>query len=120
MAEVEFQYEGIKTVIQCTEDQKMSDICNLFISKSGKKENEIYYSYDGKSGSQFDQNLIFKEMANSLDKARKKMNVLVANINKDKNNNSIIKSKYVICPKCNESIKLKIDNFKINLFGCKK
>ena len=31
----------------------------------------------------------------------------------------IIKSKEIICPKCNENILIKIDNYKINLFNCK-
>ena len=117
MAEVEFQINGISILIQCNEDQKMADICRLFASKSKINENEIYYSYDGKAGSLFDKNLTFYEMANSYDKKRKKMNILVAN--KSKNVEKVIKSKYVICPLCKEISKMEIKSYKINIFGCK-
>ena len=42
MAQVEFQYNSISTIIQCNEDQKMSEICNNFISKSNLDENNIF------------------------------------------------------------------------------
>ena len=119
MASVEFQYNGTITVIQCKEDQKMKEICNNFIIKSKIKENEIYYFYDGKAGLQFNKELTFIQMANSLDKTRKKMSILVYDINNDNENKSKIKSKNIICPKCNEDIKMNIKNYKINLIGCK-
>ena len=77
MTQAEFQYNGVSTIIQCQENQKMSEICNNFISKSHLNENEINYFYDGKGGSQFNKNLTFKQMANAIDKERKKMNILV-------------------------------------------
>ena len=119
MASVEFQYNGIMTVIQCQENQKMKEICNNFIIKSKIKENEIYYFYDGKAGAQFNQELTFIQMANSLDKTRKKMSILVYDIANNDENKSKIKSKNIICPKCNEDIKMNIKNYKINLIGCK-
>ena len=119
MAQVEFQYNGNMTIIQCQEDQRMEDICNAFINKVNIKENKIYYFYDGKGGSQFNKNLTFNEMANSFDKTRKIMSVLVID-NENINENKIkIKSKNIICPKCNENIKISIKNYKINLFECK-
>ena len=38
-AQVEFQFEGNSTTIQCTEGQKMADICKIFISKTEINEN---------------------------------------------------------------------------------
>ena len=119
MAQVEFQYNGNMTIIQCQEEQKMEDICNNYLNKINLKENEIYYFYDGKGGAQFNKNLTFNQMANSFDKTRKMMSILVIdneNINNDKVN---IESKNIICPKCNENIKLSFKNYKINLFECK-
>ena len=72
MAQVEFQYNGTNTIIQCQLDQKMLEICNNFQSKSNINEININYCYDGKGGSQFNKNLTFYQMAYSLDKARKK------------------------------------------------
>ena len=120
MAQVEFQYNGTNTIIQCQENQKMSEICTNFVTKAHINENEINYFYDGKGGAEFNKNLTFNQMANSMDKIRKKMNILV--ISQDDtiiDNNNIIRSKNIICPECNEDIKMKINNYKIDLFECK-
>ena len=121
MAQVEFQYNGINNTIQCNEDQKMQEICNDFISKLNLDEKDLNYIYNGEGGKQFDKNLTFNEMANSYDKARKKMTILVIdNNNIDNKNNLLIRSKRIICPECGEDIKIKkIENFKIDLFECK-
>jgi len=118
MTQVEFQYNGVRTIIPCKKDQKMEEICNNFINKSNLKESEIYYFYDGKGGKEFDKNLTFNEMANSFDKTRKKNTILVNDndiINKD---NSKFKLKNIICPECKENVKMKLKNYEINLFGC--
>ena len=65
MAQVEFQYDGISTIIQCKEDQKMSEICNNFITKSNINENNINYIYDGKGYKQFDKDIAFNQIANT-------------------------------------------------------
>ena len=124
MAEVEFQYNGISTIIQCKEDQTMYEICNTFISKAHLNENNINYVYNGKGGKQFDKNLTFNQIANSYDKTRKKMNILVIdnsnNKENDNDNNILIRSKNIICPDCGEDIKIKnIENYKIDLYECK-
>ena len=120
MAQVEFQYNGISTIIQCQEDEKMIQIFNTFIIKSNIIENGLIYCYDGKRVSQFDNNITFNEMANPLDKQRKKMNILVINNeNINDNNNNIIKSKNIICPECGDNIRIEIKNFKINSYECK-
>ena len=119
MAQVEFLYNGIICLIQCQEAQKMEDICNIFISKSNINENNIYFFYDGKGGSQFNKKATFIQMANSFDKARKKMSILVYDKDAMDNINSKMKSKNIICPQCNELIKMNIDNYSINLFECK-
>ena len=121
MASVEFIYNGISTIIQCLENQKMEEICNNFIKKVNINENEIYYFYDGKGGAQFNKQLTFSQTANSIDKSRKKMNILVYNIrdtNINDNNNSKMKTR-IICPQCKDDIRISIKNYKINLFKCK-
>ena len=65
MAQVEFQYDGISTIIQCNEDQNMSEICNNFITKSNINENNINYIYDGKGYKQFDKDIAFNQIANT-------------------------------------------------------
>ena len=117
MAQVEFHCEGIITTIQCQEDQKMSEIFNSFAFKANISENEISYSYNGKVLSQNDKNLTFIQIANTMDKERKKMNILVIKI--EKQPEMIIRSKNIICPECNRDIKMKINNrYNIDLYGC--
>ena len=117
MAEVEFQYNGTKTVIQCKEGQKIGEIFDRFISKSNINENDINYFYNGKSFTQINKDLTFNQMANSLDKERKKISILAINNEIEPDKTHII-SKNIICPKCGRDIKMNINNYKINLYGC--
>ena len=133
-----FQYV---TFIKCQEDEKISNICNNFLRKSGLNGNGIKYFYSGKGGDEFDQNLTFNEMANSIDQKRKKMTFIVLqdtnnkninnpdapNINNNitinndnKQINSINKkiSKYIICPECGDPIRMEMNEYKINLYKC--
>ena len=114
MTQVEFQYNGINSIIQCKEDQTMFEICNNFISKSHLNEKNINFVYNGKGGKQFDKNLTFNQMANSYDKTRKKMNILVIANDTINNKDELIRAKNILCPKCGEDIKIKdIENYKI-------
>ena len=79
MAEVEFHYEENITIIQCKEDQKMSDIFNTFISKLNINQNKINYYYEGKIVSKTDKNLTFNHLANLFDKSKKKMKIFAEN-----------------------------------------
>ena len=116
MAQIEFQYNETNTLIKCHEDETIEDICNKFITESKMNENEIKYYYDGKNLE--DKKLAFNQMANPIDKTRKKMNIIV--IKKEiLSENPIVQAKQIICPKCHENIKMNINNFKINLFDCK-
>ena len=121
MAQVEFQYKGLNTIIQCDENEKITNIIERFSSKAQIDKNIIYFTYDGKSGYEFNKELTFIQMANLIDKERKKMNILVNDdINDTKEDeNTFIKSKNIICPKCGENIKIKIENYKITLYECK-
>ena len=117
MAEVEFIFNGVKTIIQCKLNEKMESICQKFIDKSHLSKNNIYYSYDAKSG--INGELTFEEIANSDDKKRKKMSILAFDNNFKNKEEDIIKSKHIICPECKENIKMDIKDFKINLYDCK-
>ena len=123
MVETEFIYTGVKTVIQCKEDDKMKDICQKFQEKAKIDNNiNIFYSYNDQVG--FNEELTFGEVANSEDKRRNKMIILVNDLINDNNQNEIrnkdiMKSKNIICPKCKENIKMDIKDYKINLYECK-
>jgi len=53
-------------------------------------------------------------MANSIDKERKKMKILILSSEKQDNNKKFIRPKNIICPECGEDIKIKIENYMIN------
>jgi len=98
MATAIFTYNGEKTSIQCKDGDKMGDICNKYISKNGLNKNSLIFIY---GGNQINYNLKFNEQANTIDKERKEINILVYENNE--NNDNELK-----CPKCHEP--LNIDN----------
>ena len=49
MAQIEFQYNEINTLIKCNENDSIEEICNKFIAGSKLNESEIKYYYDGKN-----------------------------------------------------------------------
>ena len=117
MAQVEFSYNGINTIVQCNLDEKMKDICKKFKDKAQIGNKNIFYTYDGKIG--IHEELTFEEIANREDKGRSKMNIIVFENEFEINTNDIIKSKNIICPDCKENIKMDIKDYKINLYKCK-
>ena len=114
---VEFIYEGIITIIQCNPNDKLKDIFLNFTNKTQTDINKLVFLY---SGGLINGELTFLESANSEDKLRNKMSILVNKIEDDSTiKEAIIKSKEIICPKCLEISKLKIKNYKVKLFDCK-
>ena len=118
MSKVIFNFNGMKTVIQCNTTSKMEDICKKFISKIGKDINTINFLYNGEK---IDFSLTFYEQANIIDRKANEMNVLVYEklLSNIKDDNLPIKSKEIICPKCWDNCRINIQNYKIKLFGCK-
>ena len=94
MAKVNFTYEGMKTVIQCSKADKMRTICSKFGTKMDVDINSLIFIYNG---SLINLELTFNEQANSTDKNRLEMNVIA---NKNENETDIK------CPKCNHIIKI--------------
>ena len=116
-SQMEFNYGGAKTIIQCREDEKLKDIFKIFKSKVNAENKTLIYKYNGNIIQ--NEEYTFNEIANVEDKKRNKMNILVnENISKTQQN-YLIKSKNIICPECKEDIKIKIQDYEINLFECK-
>ena len=93
-AKVVFNFEGIDTMIQCTNEEKMKYICERYGTKLQKNINTLLFLY---GGNQLRFESSFEQVANSLDKAKKEMKVLVYTKESDD----------LICPKCGEKIKIK-------------
>ena len=115
---VEFNYEGCLLKIQCNPDEKMEDILKKFATKVLKKKEQFYFIY---GGGMINEKLTFKEQVNVNDQKRNAMSILVNKIDDESNQerHSLKKSKYIICPKCKESARISINNYKIEIYGCK-
>ena len=97
----------------------MKNIISNFSGKANIDRDSLYFSYNGKAGKDFDEELTFSQTANTFDKTKKKMVILAYDLDKEENSKTIVKSNNVICPTCGEIVRISINNYKISLFDCK-
>ena len=93
MAKVIFIFNGIKTMIECLKGDKMGNICSKFASKIDIDMNLLNFLYES---NKVNLNLSFEQQANSNDKDRNEMNILVYKLEKEE----------YAYPKCGENIDL--------------
>ena len=74
--EIEFNYQGQITNIQCNTQDNVNNIFQKLINKLNIDINLIYFLY---SGNIIEGNIIIEKIINNADKERKKMNILVNN-----------------------------------------
>jgi len=119
MVEIEFYFRGSITSIQSNFNDSMKKICMNFAQKVSIDLNNIFFCYNG---NKINMNLKCSDVIKNLDKERKKMSIVVNEINDTIINtkNMMIKANYPICPKCLENSKIQIKDYKINIFGCAK
>ena len=117
--QIEFNFNGVNTIIQCKKDTKLKDIYKSFRFKAKLEKKALIFMYNGNTVQ--NDELTFNEIANSEDKKRNKMNILIveAEIPLPPQLQNIIKSKSIICPECKEDIKFSVDDYIINLFECR-
>ncbi len=116
MAQIEFIQNSKYTNIQCNFNETFKDILKRYINITGNDLNSVYYLYSGNIIEKIEE-LTFNKIANKMDKERNKMTIQINKINNEEE--SIIKSKIIICPKCYECAEIKIKDYKVNLYGCK-
>ena len=97
-------------------DEIWKDIIQKYAIKSGIDIETVYFVY---SGNTINQEYSVNQIINSDDKISKKIRILVNDIQKTINNSKIVNSKNIICPICQEDIKIKIKDYKIFLYDCK-
>jgi len=118
--QIVLNYNGVNTTMQCRKDEKLKDIFKNFIFKTSAEDKILIYMYNGNTIQ--NEELTFNEIANSEDKERNEMNILVVeglDHPAPHTQDHIIKSKNIICPECKEDIKIKIEDYVINLYECK-
>ena len=121
MVEIEFMYNGKSTIIQSQKETPIKELINKFTSKLNIDENSLFFIYNGNI---IEKSLSFSSIANNYDKERNKMSLLVFEGKDPKEKEKekekkLIRLRQVICPICQENIRIKIENYKIDLFDCK-
>ena len=101
MAKVEFMYEGQKIDVYCNESDKFSKVIQKFCSKAQKNMNDLCFLYNGKI---VDINLTFFNLANSFDKERKIISLIVTD-QYAKNDSKLIKENKELKEKLLEAYK---------------
>ena len=109
MVEIIFLFQYKETKIQGKGNEKLKEIFQKFANNIGKDINSLNFFYQSLK---INNELTFFQVANKEDLKRNKMDILV--YEKD-----LIKSKEIICPECNENIRINFNNYKISLFDCK-
>ena len=72
-----FSLEGIDSLIKCTKEEKLKDICLKYATKLDKNLSSFLFLYEGK---QIDFDLNFTQLANQEDKIRNEMKISVYKI----------------------------------------
>ena len=113
--EIEFNYQGQPTKIQCNTQDILNNIFQNFANKSQIDINSIYFLY---SGTIINGTSTVEQVINNTDKERKIMNILVNSTDAPIQKSIIIKPKDISCPKCGETARINITDYKI-LLQCK-
>ena len=120
MVEIEFLFDGRNIIIQGKLEDDMESIIDKFINKAQIEKNSAYYLYQGKILKDLNKETKLFDIITNDDKISNKMKIIANNINDSENKiNSIVPSKSIICPECKKLSKIKINEYKINLFDCK-
>ena len=80
-----FEYNGIKTTIQCNKNEKIRNIMKKYEKKVEIDINKVYLLYNG---NKVNEELSFEELANKEDKMMNMMDIIINEIN----NNTIIEN----------------------------
>ena len=122
--QIEFEYSGNKIQVFGKEDDTMKNIIDKFFTKTNLnlERNELFYLYNGENLDALSNTTLNKIMTKE-DYKNGTMKIISYNNNNNylNQNDQIfkLKSKYIICPKCEENCLLEIKNYKYSLYGCK-
>ena len=113
MSEVNFIYNGINTLILCSKEETMREICSKYVIKIRKNLDNLIFLYGGR-------NLNLELKLNQISD-QNKINILVYDKHSTviNTNNDLKISKDVICPECGDICLIKFEDYKIKLYDCK-
>ena len=115
MIQIEFDYNQIKTVIQANLTDTFQDVINRYTQKALLDPKTLCFLANGKV---LDPKKTVESQTSKLNKENNIIKVIVNEIDREKDESVYVKSKDIICPTCNESCRIKIENYKIKLYDC--
>jgi len=115
MIKVEFNFNQAITVIQATLQDPFQDIIKSYLQKTQLESGSVSFIANGKV---LNQEGTLENKMNPLNKENKILKILVNLINPSKPEQNLIKSKDIICPKCYEPCRIKIENYRFKLYDC--
>ena len=107
MINIEFEYNKKITIIEAKVEDKFKDVINKYLQKSLLDSKFLSFLVHGKEKNQEET---IEKILEEKDKIYKYLKVIVQDF---------VQSKDIICPQCHEPCRIKINNFKIELSGCK-
>ena len=114
MIEIEFILNDQIKIVRCNENERLRDIYEKLDMKTHLNINSVNFLYNN---DKINDKLSISQFINVKDRQKNKIKILVNLIKENQIGN--IKRKEILCPKCGKSINLKINDYKISLYGCK-
>ena len=107
MSEIIIIYNGYQTIMQFQSNEKLKVIFKIFQIKVNVENKQIVYLYNGEIIK--NEDILLSQLTSE------KIIIILAydSNNLPKNINNLIKSEYVICPKCKESALLEEKDYKL-------
>ena len=116
MIPIEFDFDQNIIKVQGNIKNKFQDAVNKFAEKSLLDPKNIYFLGNGNI---FDPEKTLEEQMSKDNKNQNVIKIIVKKTVEEENKTPIIiQSKDIICPKCHEPCKYKMDNYKIKLYDC--
>ena len=118
MVNVEFAFKDSKSIIKCKLEDKMKNIFFEFSVKAQIDLKSVYFLYEG---DKIKEELSLGELINLNNNITNEIKINVIQIDSPlpNFNQSLKRSKYILCPECRENIILTLHNYKINLMDCR-
>ena len=114
MSSIYFLYKGDEIIIPCHIKEKLAPIVKRFCAKIRKNREKLIFLCQGSS---LDLQMTEDQIHPNID--NKKYIQVHDNVMDAKDEDIYIKSNIIICPKCQESASILLQNYKISLSNCK-
>ena len=116
MVEIEFNFEQRRVTMQANLDDYLSTIINKYCAKTQLDKNSVIFITHSM---QIKEDKKVKEIMNQIENINKRMYIAVFPLIKDENESVFVDSKDIICPKCSNLCRIKIEDYNVKLYECK-